>query len=138
VRACAIGLLVTFSRRDPVRDARGRPWPARVSGRRPALAICAVTAALLKDRTSSQVPLDRPGQPSPASFGLIPLAVPEIRRLLAAVLARIWPPGHIEHWSAWTRARQARAGWFPPSPQPYRKRCPAHALSDSPVFSPAQ
>jgi SRSO17 transposase len=78
-----------------------------------ALAICAVTAALLKDRTSSQAPPpDRPGQPPPARFGLIPLTVPEVRALLAAALARPWPPGHIEHWSAWMRAHQARARWF--------------------------
>lgn len=77
-----------------------------------ALAICAVTAALLKDRTNSQAPPPvRPGQPSPPSPGMIPLTVPEVRRLIASA-ARLWPPGHIEHWSAWMRTHQARARWF--------------------------
>ncbi len=78
-----------------------------------ALAICAVTAALLKDRAGSQAPEPRrPGQAPPPGPWLIPLTVPEIRRLHAAATARLWPPGHIEHWSAWMRAHQARARWF--------------------------
>jgi len=78
-----------------------------------ALAICAVTAALLANRTDSQVPPPRrPGQAPPPGFGLIPLTVPEVRRLIAAITVITWPPGHIEHWSAWTRAHQARARWF--------------------------
>jgi hypothetical protein len=44
-----------------------------------ALAICAVTAALLRDRTSTQAPPPaRPGQPPPADPGMIALTVPEI------------------------------------------------------------
>ncbi len=77
-----------------------------------ALAICAVTAALLKDKTSTQAPPPRsPAQPPPADPGLIPLTVPEVRRLIAAT-ARPSPPGHAEHWSGWTRRHQARARWF--------------------------
>jgi SRSO17 transposase len=77
-----------------------------------ALAICAVTAALLKDRTSTQAPMPvRPGQPPPADPGMIALTVPEVRRLIAAT-ARPSPPGHAEHWSGWTRTHQARARWF--------------------------
>jgi SRSO17 transposase len=77
-----------------------------------ALAICAVTAALLRpDGEHAPVP-DRAGQQPPPGLLLIPLTVPEIRRLLAAVAARLWPPGHVEHWSAWTRAHQARARWY--------------------------
>ena len=53
-----------------------------------ALAICAVTAALLSDRTGTQAPPPvRPDQPPPADPGMIPLTVPEIRRLLAAATA---------------------------------------------------
>ena len=49
-----------------------------------ALAICAITAALLKDRTDTQPPPPvRPGQPPPADPGMIPLTVPEIARLLS-------------------------------------------------------
>jgi SRSO17 transposase len=78
-----------------------------------ALAICAVTAALLKDRTDTQAPPPvRPGQPPPAEPGMIPLTIPEIKRLLAALTTRPWPPGHIIHWDAWTRRHQARSRWF--------------------------
>jgi hypothetical protein len=65
-----------------------------------ALAICAVTAALLRDRTGTQAPPPvRPDQPPPASPGMIPLTVPEIRRLLAATDAGPRPRSHAEHWS---------------------------------------
>ena len=78
-----------------------------------ALAICAVTAALLKDRTSTQAPPPaRPGQPPPPDPGMIPLTVPEIRRLLAARLATPSPPGHAGHWLDWRRRHQARARWY--------------------------
>jgi SRSO17 transposase len=78
-----------------------------------ALAICAVTAALLKDRTDTQAPPPaRPDQPPPPDPGMIPLTVPEIGRMLAAALARPSPPGHADHWSAWTRRHQARSRWF--------------------------
>ena len=76
-----------------------------------ALAICAVTAALLHDRTDTQAPPpQRPDQPPPADPGMIPLTVPEITRLLAAP-PEPRPPGHAEHWMAWRRRHQARARW---------------------------
>ena len=66
-----------------------------------ALAICAVTAALLKDRTDSQVPPPvRPGQAPPPDPGMIPLTVPEVRRLVAAATARPSPPGSATPGSA--------------------------------------
>lgn len=78
-----------------------------------ALAICAVTAALLRDRTDTQAaPPVRPDRPPPADPGRIPLTVPQVRRLLAAVTVPSSPPGHTEHWDAWTRRHQARARWF--------------------------
>jgi len=78
-----------------------------------ALAICAVTAALLKDRTDTQAPAPvRPGQAPPPHPGMIPLTVPEVRRLIAAAATRPWPPGHIEHWSGWMRIHKARSRWF--------------------------
>jgi SRSO17 transposase len=77
-----------------------------------ALAVCAVTAALLKDRTDTQAPPPvSPGQPPPAEPGMIPLTVPEIRRLLAA-LCLPHPPGHAGHWLDWRRRHQARSRWF--------------------------
>ena len=58
-----------------------------------ALAICAITAALLKDRTDTQAPPPvRPDQPPPAEPGMIPLTIPEIKRLLAALTTRPLPP----------------------------------------------
>jgi SRSO17 transposase len=78
-----------------------------------ALAICAVTAALLRDRTDTQAsPPVRPDQSPPASTGMIPLTVPEIRRLRAAADAVPRPHGHAEHWSGLRRRHQARARWY--------------------------
>lgn len=78
-----------------------------------ALAICAVAAALLKDRTDTQAPPPvRPDQPPPAEPGMIPLTIPETKRLLAALTARPLPPWHVIHWDAWTRRHQARSRWF--------------------------
>ena len=78
-----------------------------------ALAVCAITAALVKDKTDTQAPPPvRPGQAPPPDPGMIPLTVPEVRRLIATVTARPWPPGHIEHWDEWIRRHQARSRWF--------------------------
>jgi hypothetical protein len=75
-----------------------------------ALALCAVTAALLRDRTDTQVPPPaRPDQQPPADPGMIPLTVPEITRLLTHQPAR---PGHTEHWSNWRRRHQACSRWY--------------------------
>jgi SRSO17 transposase len=76
-----------------------------------ALAICAITAALLRDRTDTQAPPPvRPDQPPPSDPGMIPLTVPEVNRLLAAATPR--PPGHPDHWSSWTRRHHARSRWY--------------------------
>jgi len=77
-----------------------------------ALAICAVTAARLRGRTSTQDPPPAaPDQAPPAEPGMIPLTIPEITRLLAALTTGPLPPGHVIHWDAWTRRHQARARW---------------------------
>jgi hypothetical protein len=47
--------------------------------------------------------------PAPADPGMIPLTVPQIKRLLAAGLAT---PARAEHWLAWRRRRQARCRWY--------------------------
>jgi hypothetical protein len=76
------------------------------------LAICAVTAALLRRRTGTEAPPPAtPGQAPPADPGMIPLTVPEIRRILAALTTQPTPPPLIIHWDAWTRRHQARARW---------------------------
>ena len=78
-----------------------------------ALTICAVTAAQLKDRTGTQAPPPvTPDQAPPADPGMIPLTVPEIKRLLAEALARPRPRGLTAHWLAWRRRHQARSRWF--------------------------
>jgi len=78
-----------------------------------ALAICAITAALARDRTDTQAPPPvRPDQPPPAEPGMIPLTIPEIKRLLAALTMRPPPRWLVIHWDAWTRRHQARSRWF--------------------------
>ena len=78
-----------------------------------ALAICAVTTALLKDRTDTQAPPPvRADQPPPAEPGMIPLTIPEIKRILAALTTRPLPRWLVIHWDAWTRRHQARSRWF--------------------------
>jgi hypothetical protein len=66
-----------------------------------ALAIRAVTAALLRRRTDTQAsPLAGPD--------VIPLTVPEAGRLLAHLPA----PGAAGHWLDWRRRHQARSAWY--------------------------
>ena len=78
-----------------------------------ALAICAVAAAQLRDRTDTQAPAPvMPDQAPPLDPGRIPLTVPEIKRLLASRLARSRPPFHADHWLNWRRRHQARSRWF--------------------------
>ena len=78
-----------------------------------ALAVCAVTAAQLRDRTSTETPPPAaPDAPPPADPGLIPLTVREIRRLLAAALDQPGPAGHAARWLDWRRRHQARSRWF--------------------------
>jgi SRSO17 transposase len=74
-----------------------------------ALAICAVTAALLHRRTGTQAPPPvRPDQPPPANPGMIPLTVPETGRLLGHPP----PPQAAGHWLNWRRRHQALSAWY--------------------------
>jgi SRSO17 transposase len=74
-----------------------------------ALAICAVTAALLRHRTDTRAPAPvRLDQPPPADPGMIPLTVPETGRLLTHPP----PPGAATHWLAWRRRHQALSAWY--------------------------
>ena len=77
-----------------------------------ALAVCAVAAALLRNRTDTQAPPPvRPDQPPPADPGMIPLTIPEIARLITPS-ASSHPSGHAEHWANWRRSHQALARWY--------------------------
>ena len=94
-----------------------------------ALAISAITAALVKDRTDTQAPPPvRPDQSPPAEPGMIPLTIPEIERLLAALTTRPLP-WLVIHWDAWTRRHQAahdgstNAPGSPASPNSPRSNC---------------
>jgi SRSO17 transposase len=74
-----------------------------------ALAICAVTAALLRRRTGTQAPAPtRPDQPPPTDPGMIPLTVPETGRLLTHPP----PPQAAARWLNWRRHHQARSAWY--------------------------
>jgi SRSO17 transposase len=74
-----------------------------------ALAICAITAALLRHRTGTQAPAPvRPDQSPPADPGMIPLTVPETGRLLTHPP----PPRAAGHWLDWRRRHQARSRWY--------------------------
>jgi hypothetical protein len=78
-----------------------------------ALAACAVTAALLRDRTDTQaLPPTWPDQRPPPDPGMIPLTVPQIKNLLATPPASPRPPGHTQHWVNWCRRHQARSRWY--------------------------
>jgi SRSO17 transposase len=78
-----------------------------------ALAVCAVAAPQLHDRTDTQAPPPAtPDQAPPPDPGLIPLTVPETRRLLARLQHQPTPPEHAHHWSTWRRRHQARSRWF--------------------------
>jgi hypothetical protein len=77
-----------------------------------ALAICTVTAALLRSRTDTQPPPPvTPDQPPPPDPGMVPLTIPQVKHLLAALPTRLGPPGHAGRWLDWTRRHQARARW---------------------------
>jgi len=43
---------------------------------------------------------------------MIPLTIPEIRRLLAAALLHLHPPARAGHWLNWRRRHQARSRWY--------------------------
>ena len=78
-----------------------------------ALAVCATTAALARDRTSTLAhPPASPGDLPPEDPGLIPLTVAEIKRIFN-LITRSWQTiRHYLHWSWWRRRHQARARWF--------------------------
>jgi SRSO17 transposase len=78
-----------------------------------ALAICSTTAAAMRQATNTLPPPPTdPDQPPPADPGLIPLTVPEIKRLFNLVTGTIRQAAHHLHWFIWRRRHQARARWY--------------------------
>jgi len=78
-----------------------------------ALAICAVTAAAMRQTTSTLPPAPTgPDDQPPDDPGLIPLSVAEVKRLLN-LITRTWHSltFHL-NWNWWRRRHQARARWF--------------------------
>ena len=72
------------------------------------LAICAVTAALLRRRTDTRAAAPVRPDTAPADPGMIPLTVPEIGRLLGHPP----PPRSAGHWLNWRRHHQACSAWY--------------------------
>jgi hypothetical protein len=77
-----------------------------------ALASCAVTAALLKDRTDTQAPLPAtPGQAPPQDPRDDPADRTGDQTPVSRSLPAPEPPGHATHWLNWRRRHQARSCW---------------------------
>ena len=129
-RACSFTTLVRVAgRRWPVEEdfALGKSWFGLADSQvrrytaitrhlalaMAALAVCAITAALARARTSTLArPPASPDDLPPEDPGLIPLTVAEIKRVFN-LITRIWQPiRHYLHWSWWRRRHQARARWF--------------------------
>ena len=77
-----------------------------------ALAICAVTAAELRDTSPAPPVPARARQLPPEDPGLIPFTVPEIKRLYMLFHQTLHSIAHGLRWSRWRRRHQARARWY--------------------------
>jgi SRSO17 transposase len=78
-----------------------------------ALAICAVTAAMLRQATSTLPPAPTsPTQTPPADPGRIPLTVAEVKRLFNLLTRTIRDVAHHLRWVWWRCRHQARARWY--------------------------
>ena len=77
-----------------------------------ALAICAVTAAGLRATSPAPPTPTRADQQPPHDPGLIPLTVPEVKRLYMLASQALHSIAHGLRWSRWRRRHQARARWY--------------------------
>jgi SRSO17 transposase len=77
-----------------------------------ALAVCSVTASLLRTQTSTLPPdPTSPDESPPTDPGLIPLTVAEVKRL-TNLFTQAWKDSrHYLDWALWRRRHQARARW---------------------------
>jgi len=78
-----------------------------------ALAVCAVTAALARPRSTAlaRAPTS-PDDPPPDDPGLIGFTVAEVKRIFNLVTRARQTIRHCLHWCWWRRRHQARAGWY--------------------------
>ena len=78
-----------------------------------ALAVCAVTAALVRHDTDTQAPPPAsPADEPPEDPGLIPLTVNAVKRLFNLLTRPLHFIGHHVYWDWWSRRHQARSRWF--------------------------
>jgi len=93
-----------------------RAWKRHVTLVMAAYALLVVTAVVARAAHPAAVLPEHDEQPAPADCGMIALTVPEIQRLLPALL-----PAHDRGnkdvdsslaWSTWRRRHQARARWY--------------------------
>jgi hypothetical protein len=78
-----------------------------------ALAICAVTAAIMHRVTSTlPPPPTSPTETPPPELGLIPLTVAEVKRLFNLATRTIRDQAHHLRWVWWRCRHQARARWY--------------------------
>ena len=91
-------------------------WKRHVTLVMAAYALLAVTAALAKTTHPTPVLPDDQDQTPPADCGMIALTVPEIQRLLPALLSGPGPcrteMAAALSWSTWRRRHQARTRWY--------------------------
>jgi hypothetical protein len=78
-----------------------------------ALAVCAITAALARSRTTALARLPTsPDDLPPGDPGLIALTVAEVKQVFNLLTRTQHTIGHHLRWSWWRRRHQARARWF--------------------------
>ncbi|MBR7833981.1 hypothetical protein KDL01_11945 [Actinospica durhamensis] len=92
-----------------------RAWKRHVTLVMAAYALPAVTAAQARTTHPAPVLPEYDEQPAPKDCGMIALTVPELQRLLPALLPgqnrRNTDVGDCLAWSTWRRGHQARALW---------------------------
>jgi SRSO17 transposase len=77
-----------------------------------ALAVCAITAAHARTTAGRPPTPADPDETPPADPGLLPLTVPEVKRLVNLLTHTRHSPEHHLRWHLWRRRHQARARWF--------------------------
>jgi hypothetical protein len=93
-----------------------RAWKRHVTLVMAAYALLAVAAAQARAAHPAPARPEHDEQPAPKDCGMTALTVPELRRLLSALLPgqnrRNTDVGDCLAWSTWRRCHQARARWY--------------------------